>query len=91
MMDNAGGEGPQLSILRATVAFNAMPAKERIICVDIYRLGKLISWSTLGEVFIDPAQEEGKGIQRAGGQPTISLSTFCIWEFSKKAPAGRWM
>ncbi len=57
MMDNAGPETSQLSILRATVASGAMPAKERVICVDIYRLGKLISCSTLGRVFIDPHLE----------------------------------
>ena len=31
-----------------------MPEKERVICVDIYRLGKLISWSTSGEAFKSP-------------------------------------
>jgi hypothetical protein len=54
MMDNAGSKTSQLSFLRATVAFNAMPANEQVICVDIYRLGKLISWSTPGEAFKRP-------------------------------------
>jgi hypothetical protein len=31
-----------------------MPSKERIICVDIYRLDKLISCSTFGEAFKSP-------------------------------------
>lgn len=31
MMDNAGSETSQLSILRATVASDAMPEKERVI------------------------------------------------------------
>ncbi len=44
----------QLSILRATVASGAIPEKERIICVGIYRLDKLITCTTFGEVFIDP-------------------------------------
>ena len=54
MMDNVGMKTSQLSILRATVASGAMQAKERIICVDIYRHGKLISCTTPGEALKSP-------------------------------------
>ncbi len=74
---NAGLKTPQLSILRATVAFNAIPEKERLICADIYRPGKLINSSTSGEAFIDShLQWYVYGKLEDGGSLYIILYTY---------------
>jgi hypothetical protein len=75
---------PQLSILRATVAFNAMPEKERVKHLSG---GELISYSTLGEVFKSPQ------LIRFGewGLRKLVLCTFIDLIFGyvkKKAPTG---
>ncbi len=64
---NVGTEGPQLSILRHRRPLRATPAKERVICADIYRHGKLISCTTSGEAFKSPHLQDMSG-ETTGGQ-----------------------
>ena len=94
MMDNAGPETSQLSILRATVASGATLGKERLICGDILQVSMYKFSESLfrRSVLKPPPSEKFRGVKEGGSteQPNLhvtSLSTFCIWEFSKRAPA----
>lgn len=48
MRDNAGSKTLQLSILRATVALNATPEKERVKCVVQQGYSELRQLTVLG-------------------------------------------
>ena len=60
----------QLSILRATVASDAMPEKK---CADIYRPGKLINCATFGEAFKRPHLQRylSRKLEDEGGTLTM--------------------
>jgi hypothetical protein len=49
-----------------------MPAKEQVICVDIYRLAKLISCSTSGEVSKCPRFPREFWGKNGGGKTSVS-------------------